>query len=88
MMIIIEAWEGKSSSLVSDVIVTICEFVNIYNGEYDRKRLVRKLSYTAPYDIVKATRTIGDDGGKKKALSLVLDIYNTGKSSNLLPVRF
>ena len=88
MMIIVDAWEGKSASFVSEVIVTICEFVNIYNGEYDRKRLVRKLSYADPYDIVKAARTIGEDGGKKKALSLVLDIYNTGKSSNLLPVRF
>lgn len=88
MTIIVDAWEGKSASFVSEVIVTICEFVNIYNGEYDRKRLVRKLSYADPYDIVKAARTIGEDGGKKKALSLVLDIYNTGKSSNLLPIKY
>lgn len=88
MKIIVGAWKGKSSSLISDVIVAVCRFVNIYFGEYDRQKLIRRLSCSDPYDIVKASRSLGEDGGKKRALKLILNIYNDGNDHDLLPVRF
>ena len=69
MKVIVSAWKGRSASFVSEVIVAMCSFVNTYYGEYDRRKLIKKLSFTDPYDIVKAARTIGEDGGKKKALA-------------------
>lgn len=88
MKIIVDAWKGRSASLVSDVVVTMCSFVNTYYGEYDRKKFAKKLSHTDPYEIVKAARTIGEDGGKKKALKLLLDVYNNENNCDPLGVKF
>jgi len=88
MKIIVDAWKGKSASFISEVVVAVCGFVNIYFGEYNRKKLVRKLSYIEPYDIVIAARSIGEDGGKKKALKLILNIYNKENFCDPLPIRF
>ena len=66
----------------------MCSFVKIYHGDYDRKKLAKKLSFTNPYDIVKAARTIGDDGGKKKALSVILEAYNNENTVDPLGVKF
>ncbi len=88
MKIIVGAWRGKYASLISDMIVAVCLFVNIYYGEYDRQLLIRRLSCSDPYDIVKASRSLGEDGGKKRALKFILNIYNNGNDHNPLPVRF
>ena len=88
MKIIVDAWKGAPSSFVSEVIVAMCSFVKIYHGDYDRKKLAKKLSFTNPYDIVKAARTIGDDGGKKKALSVILEAYNNENTVDPLGVKF
>lgn len=88
MKIIVDAWKGKASSFISDVVVAMCSFVNIYYGEYDRKKFTKKLSHTDPYEIVKAARTIGEDGGKKKALKLLLDVYNNENNRDPLCVKF
>ena len=88
MKIIVDAWKGAPSSFVLEVIVAMCSFVKIYHGDYDRKKLAKKLSFTNPYDIVKAARTIGDDGGKKKALSVILEAYNNENTVDPLGVKF
>lgn len=88
MRIIVSAWKGTPKSLLSEVIVAVCGFVNTYYGEYDRRKLVKKLSVTDPYDIVKAARSVGEDGGKKKALVLLLDIYNNENNVDPLGVKF
>ena len=88
MKVIVSAWKGRSASFVSEVIVAMCSFVNTYYGEYDRRKLIKKLSFTDPYDIVKAARTIGEDGGKKKALAWLLEVYNNENNSDPLCVKF
>lgn len=88
MKIIVGAWKGKSASFISEVIVAMCSFVNTYYGEYDRRKLIKKLSFTDPYDIVKSARTIGEDGGKKKALAWLLEVYNKENNSDPLCVKF
>ena len=88
MKIIVDAWKGKSVSFISEIVVAMCNFVNIYYGEYDHKKFAKKLSHIEPYEIVKAARTIGEDGGKKKALKLLLDIYNNENNHDPLYVKF
>ena len=88
MKVIVSAWKGRSASFVSEVIVAMCSFVNTYYGEYDRRKLIKKLSFTDPYDIVKAARTIGEDGGNKKALAWLLEVYNNENNSDPLCVKF
>lgn len=88
MKIIVDAWKGKSASLISEVIVAMCSFVNTYHGEFDRNKFAKKLSHIEPYDIVMAARTIGETGGKKKALKLLLDVYNNENNKDPLCVKF
>ena len=56
-------------------------------GEYNREWLIRKLSYTNPYDIVIKAKSLDVDGGPKSALHHLLNIYiyNNPKP---LPVSF
>jgi hypothetical protein len=88
LKIIVGAWKGTSQSLVSDVIVAVCAFVNTYFGDYDRRKLILKLSHTDPYDIVRISRTYGDGGGKKKALHRIVNVYNNENEADPLPVKF
>ena len=88
LKIIVGAWKGVPQSLVSDVIVAVCSFVSIYFGEYDRRKLILKLSHTDPYDIVCISRTYGDGGGKKKALHRIVNVYNNENEADPLPVKF
>jgi len=88
MKIIVDAWQGKSSSFLSEVVIVMCSFVHIYYGEYDRRKLAKKLSHINPYDIVKAARTIGEDGGRKKALKILLDVYNSENVRDPLSMNF
>lgn len=88
MKTIVDAWQGRAASLLADVVVTVCTFVNIYDGEYSQVKLVKKLSCIDPFDLVRAARTVGEDGGKKKALALMLELYNAGNTKDPLPVKF
>lgn len=88
MKIIVDAWNGRSASFLSDVIVAMCSFVNTYYGEYDRGKFAKKLSYIDPYEIVSAARIIGEDGGKKNALKLLLDVYNNENHNDPLSIKF
>ena len=88
MKTIVDAWGGKSASFISEVVVAMCRFVNTYFGEYDQKKFAKKLSYIDPYNIVKVMRTTGEDGGKKKALKMLLDVYNQENNKDPLCVKF
>lgn len=87
MSIIVEAWKGHPKALIGSVVVAMCSFVKTYLGEYDREWLVRKLSYSDPYDIVIKARSLGVDGGPKSALKYILDLYNYN-SQKPLSVKF
>ena len=86
--VIMRAWGGKPSSLLSPVIKTMCSFAKIYTGEYSTKTLADILSYTNPYNIVRAYSDVDKNGGVKKSLKLVLDCYNENSGELPLPVKF
>lgn len=82
------AWKGKPSSLLAEVVQSMCTFAKIYDGEYCPHKLGDILSYTDPYDIVRAYKEPGKEGGLKNALSLILHYYNSSSSERPLPVKF
>lgn len=88
MKTIVDAWQGRAAPLLADVVVTVCTFVNIYAGEYSQVKLVKKLSCIDPFDLVRTARTVGEDGGRKKALALMLELYNAGNTKDPLPMKF
>jgi hypothetical protein len=83
MSIIVQAWKGHPKALIGSVVLTMCNFVKIYLGEYDKAWIIRKLSYSDPYDIVIKAKSLGDDGGPKSALKHVLDLYNHNNPKQL-----
>ncbi|MBR2894053.1 MAG: type II toxin-antitoxin system PemK/MazF family toxin [Oscillospiraceae bacterium] len=87
--IIVAAWDGEPSSFHSGNISGITWFVDLYHGEYDRHRLIRKLSHVDPLTIPREGLASGVKySGNKKYLSQVLDIYNGTSVLTALPVKF
>ena len=78
----------KPSSLLAEVVQSMCTFAKIYDGEYCPHKLGDILSYTDPYDIVRAYKEPGKEGGLKNALGLILHYYNSSSSERPLPVKF
>lgn len=87
MSILVEAWKGHPKSFHGAVVIAMCSFVKTYMGEYNREWLIRKLSYTNPYDIVIKAKSLDVDGGPKNALHHLLNIYNYNNPKPL-PVSF
>lgn len=87
LAIIVAAWKGHPKALHGAVVISVCEFVGYYFGEYNKDVLIRKLSYTDPYDIVKKAKSLGVDGGHKSALMHILEVYNHNNPKPL-PVSF
>lgn len=88
MKIIVDTWEGKSTSLLSEVVVAMCMFVNTYYGEYNRSKFIRRLKYVDPSDIVHIARTVGEDGGKHRSVEFILAVYNSYNNQDKLDQRF
>jgi hypothetical protein len=87
LSILLEAWKDNPKALHGAVVETMCTFVKTYMGEYNHEWLVRKLSYSNPYDIVIKAKSLDTDGGPKSALQHILDIYNYNNPKPL-PVSF
>lgn len=87
MSVLVDAWKGHPKSLHGSVVVAMCDFVGNYYGSYDRTWLIRKLSYSDPYDIVKKAKSLEVDGGPKSAVKHILDLYNYN-NPNPLAMRF
>ena len=89
LTLIVGAWGGHPDSLLLEVVNAMCDFVHAYYGEYDHNALVGRLGYTDPYRLVLIARDPVDrDAGKKKAVSYILNLYNEGRTTDALPVRF
>ena len=87
--IILESWDGDADSLRAETLTGICRFVDLYAGEYDRKRLVKRFRSVDPMKIYRDGRMLGDDmPGYKKYLYQVLRIYNGSSRKSALPVKF
>ena len=49
--IINEAWRGNVDAYLAGVIRGVTRFISVYEGEYDRERLVQQLARTHPKTI-------------------------------------
>ena len=89
LRILLEAWGGDPDSLRSEAVGAMCEFVDLYDGEFDRKRLVRRCKKCDPITIYRKGYAMGNSmAGSKKYLYQVLDIYNGSSQRLNLPLKF
>ena len=89
LRILLESWNGDPDSLRSEAVTAMCSFVDLYWGEYDRKRLVRRCHKMDPITIYREGRGMGDTmSGYKKYLFQVWKIYNGSSVKAALPLKF
>lgn len=89
LRILKEAWDGDPDSLRSEAVGAMCDFIDLYDGEYDRKRLVRRCKKSDPNTIYRKGYAMGNSmAGSKKYLYQVLDIYNGSSQRLNLPLKF
>lgn len=88
MRIIVEAWAGNPDSLRAETVQGVVEFVNLYYGEYNRKRLVTKLRRVDPIIIFREGRAMTSLPGYKRYLYQVYRIYNGSSAKTALPMKF
>lgn len=88
MSIIVEAWNGAPDSLRAETVQGMVEFVNLYYGEYNRKRLVTRLHKTDPVVIFREGRAVTTLPGSKRYLYQVYRIYNGAGGKMGLPMKF
>ena len=89
LRLILEGWDGDQDSLRAETVTAVCRFVDLYHGEYDRKRVVKRFRSVDPLKIYRDGRAIGDTmPGFKKYLLQVVTIYNGASRKLALPVKF
>lgn len=89
LTILLEAWDGAFDSLRAESVSAMCEFVDLYEGEYDRKRLIRRFRGYDPINIFRKGRAMGDNmPGYKKYLYQVWAMYNGTSVKSALPLKF
>ena len=89
LRLIVEGWDGDPDSLRAETVTSVCRFVDLYEGEYDRKRLVKKFRSVDPMKIYRDGRAMAAQlPGYKKYLQQVVLIYNGSSKKTALPVKF
>ncbi len=89
LKILKESWDGDPDSLRAETLTAVSRFVDLYAGEYDRKRLVRRLRGVDPMKIYREGRAMGDAmSGYRKYLFQVFKIYNGASVKSALPMKF
>ncbi|MCD8197931.1 MAG: type II toxin-antitoxin system PemK/MazF family toxin [Lachnospiraceae bacterium] len=89
LRIIQEAWEGVPHSLRREIVRAMAEFVNLYQREYDRDRLLENLKKNDPLTIYRKGMEMGIRmAGYKKYLYQILLIYNESDEQSALPLKF
>ncbi|MBR1757726.1 MAG: type II toxin-antitoxin system PemK/MazF family toxin [Lachnospiraceae bacterium] len=89
LRLIVEGWDGDQDSLRAETITSVCRFVDLYDGEYDPKRLVKRFRSVDPMKIYRDGRALGFNmPGYKKYLYQVLLIYNGSSRKTALPIKF
>jgi hypothetical protein len=88
MRIIVDAWCGAPDSLRAETVQGVVEFVDLYHGEYSRKRLVTKLRQVDPVVIFREGRAMTSLPGYKRYLYQVYRIYNGSSAKTALPMKF
>ena len=78
-----QSWKGTPKSFYADLVTGVCDFVNLYHGEYNRDRLIERLKAHTPEDILRAMRLDDSVKGTKKCVKQIYDIYNRGCKKKL-----
>ena len=87
--LLIDGWDGDPDSLRTETVKALCRFVDLYEGEYDRKRLVRQFRKVDPLFIVRNGRALSNTlPGYKKYLYQVVMLYNGRSTQYVLPIKF
>ena len=89
LRLIVEGWDGDPDSLRAETVRSVCRFVDLYEGEYDRNRLVKRFRSVDPMKIYRDGRAIAAQlPGYKKYLYQVVLIYNGNSKKTALPIKF
>lgn len=81
-----DCWDGEAESFRAENMIALCRFVDLYHGEFDRDRLIRKLTSVGPMYIYEQSSLIGSQlSPEEKYLEQVFNVYNgTSKKHALL----
>jgi hypothetical protein len=88
LSIILAAWNGAPDSLRAETIQGVISFVELYQGEYDRARLIKRLHSTDPLSVYRSGRADINLPGTKKYLNQVYRIYNGSSAKAALHMKF
>ncbi|MCD8150518.1 MAG: hypothetical protein LUE92_13375 [Clostridiales bacterium] len=89
LSILKEAWDGEPYSLRGENVRALVDFVDLYKGQYKRKRLVEKLQSVDPLTIYRKGQEMGNSlAGHKKYLFQVWALYNGSSKKTALPLKF
>ena len=84
-----EAWNGDPDSLRAETVQGMTRFIDCYYGEYDRKRLVRRLRTFPAIKIYRDGSALTTSfPGYKKYVYQVLTMYNGASVKTALPLKF
>jgi hypothetical protein len=86
--VILAAWNGAPDSLRAETMQGVISFAELYHGEYDRARLIKRLHNTDPLSVYRSGRADVNLPGTKKYLNQVYRIYNGTSSKAALPMKF
>ena len=86
LRIINEAWKGNVDAYLAGVIRGVARFISVYEGEYDRERLVQQLARTHPKTITQlAQKDTGSSANRH--MRQILRIYNGASREMSLPLK-
>lgn len=89
LTILMEAWDGDPDSLRAETVQGMTRFIDCYYGEYDRKRLVRRLRTFPAIKIYRDGSALTTSfPGYKKYVYEVLKMYNGSSVKTALPLKF
>ncbi len=88
MRAIMDAWGGDPDSLRAETVQGVVEFVDLYHGEYSRRRLVTRLRQVDPLVIFREGRAMTSLPGYKRYLYQVYRLYNGSSAKTALPMKF
>ncbi|MDD6558427.1 MAG: hypothetical protein PUF15_05885 [Faecalibacterium prausnitzii] len=86
--IINEAWRGNVDAYLAGVIRGVTRFISVYEGEYDRERLVQQLARTRPKTITQLTqKDTGSSAHRHMRMRQILRLYNGASRGSSLPLK-
>ena len=89
LTLLLEAWDGDPDSLRAETVTAMCRFVDLYEGEYDRRRLIRQFRKYDPITIYRDGRSMNTHmAGYKRYLHAVWTLYNGSSVKAALPLKF